>query len=721
MAQDEGKQEEKFDFTSEGKALSYISLDQARVLAMRTARESPGYYGSKFANIIMAFDVVEDTETEDHYVVTLSFRPQGQFSGSPGQEQFFIEKEGNIAIRQVLRFPGGGIPLIPVAIAIAVVGVIAAVGAIFALGGSSGGEETEFIAAIPSPTAVTVLAPKPIPTPQPTQTPTIIEVVVTPTPIPFVPRATTARPVATTAPLATPVQHPSFSARQTNTTVPFIRPTPPATPVPQPTPTTVPTNTAFPTRTTLPTATTAPLPTATSAPTATPAPVNATLTYSTDPGAFGVYSWTARRVSLTEAQPPTVLQGPEYPGGATPLYGQIVFGSEGELATIPLAIIELSETDGYVAFFDVNRNGMLSDDPAVPARNGPNRGSVEVFLDYFDGQRPYTIDFNHFHDTDELTFFHSGLYEGEIILGGKVRRFAILDDNSNGLFNDLETDTLILDLDGDGKADGSRYSSDILNPMNLGFSIDGTPFKVSWIHPAGEAIRFDPAQLGELTGRVTDGVTGAPISGATISYAKMDLTVVSDIDGFYSAQVGEGTVSQLTVKADGYIPETPSNFELSQLHVTPETPTTRNFQLTTVGPMAGEVTLQHGESYHFLAREKSRGAGGEFYVILSESGESNFRASRFGQRGLLSLNVIEGFPLHLFDPPDEGYNRLNSQVQLGHTYISLAKEGEEGHFIVFRVTELIPGSSVTLEYLYTPAVMPPPRLTNTGTEEFGPG
>ena len=99
MAEDEGKQEEKFDFTLEGETLAYISLDQARVLAMRTARDAPGDYGSQFANITMAFDVVEGTETEDHYVVTLSFRPQGQFSGSPGQEQFFIEKEGNIAVR----------------------------------------------------------------------------------------------------------------------------------------------------------------------------------------------------------------------------------------------------------------------------------------------------------------------------------------------------------------------------------------------------------------------------------------------------------------------------------------------------------------------------------------------------------------------------------------------------------------------------------------------
>ena len=35
------KDEDKLEFTAEGEALGYISLDQARVLALRTARETP--------------------------------------------------------------------------------------------------------------------------------------------------------------------------------------------------------------------------------------------------------------------------------------------------------------------------------------------------------------------------------------------------------------------------------------------------------------------------------------------------------------------------------------------------------------------------------------------------------------------------------------------------------------------------------------------------------
>ena len=101
MAEDpEKKDEEKFELDSAGESLGYISLDQARVLAMRTAREAPGDYGRQFRNDAMAFEVAKEEDTEDHYILTLSIRPQGDFDGTAGEEQFFIEKEGNIAVRQ---------------------------------------------------------------------------------------------------------------------------------------------------------------------------------------------------------------------------------------------------------------------------------------------------------------------------------------------------------------------------------------------------------------------------------------------------------------------------------------------------------------------------------------------------------------------------------------------------------------------------------------------
>ena len=77
MAEDQGKEEEKFDFTSEGEAVGYISLDQARLLAMQTARETPGAYGSQYQGVSMAFQPWEsscrlgrgDGQASDHWAI----------------------------------------------------------------------------------------------------------------------------------------------------------------------------------------------------------------------------------------------------------------------------------------------------------------------------------------------------------------------------------------------------------------------------------------------------------------------------------------------------------------------------------------------------------------------------------------------------------------------------------------------------------------------------
>ena len=158
MAEDAGKKdEEKFEFTSEGEVIGYISLDQAQVLAMRTAREQPGAYGSKYLSVPMAFDVVESTETEDHYVVAMHFRPQGEFSGRPGREQFFIEKEGPVAHRQVLSLPRRrSLHWIPSLIGLAVIDASAAIWATLAVGPSVG--DKEFPGLAPAPTAVNAVS-----------------------------------------------------------------------------------------------------------------------------------------------------------------------------------------------------------------------------------------------------------------------------------------------------------------------------------------------------------------------------------------------------------------------------------------------------------------------------------------------------------------------------------------------------------------------------------
>ena len=228
MAEDQGsKEEQKFDFDSSGEAVGYIGLDQAQVRAMQIATEAPGDYGPANAGIRMAFEVVNSRETEDHYIITLSLRPQGEFAGRQGEEQFFLEKQGTVAHRQVLGLPRRRrrLSIVPAVIGVAVVGVIV-VGASIVFG--SGSDPVPIVvpptntpvqstvASTVAPTASAALLVIPPPTeetPVPTATPVPISPA-TPTPTPThtpvpPPSTATATPVP---PSPTPTLRPTLLA-----------------------------------------------------------------------------------------------------------------------------------------------------------------------------------------------------------------------------------------------------------------------------------------------------------------------------------------------------------------------------------------------------------------------------------------------------------------------------------------------------------------------------
>ena len=126
----------------------------------------------------MVFDTVEEQDGEDYYVVTLSFRPEGNFSGKPGVEQFFIEKEGTIVRRQVRGLPSQGgwrrFGVVPI-----VVGVVAVAGAaVIGVALASGGEPDEPV----TPTASVIPTKTPAATPAtttgPTEAPAAVPIVV---------------------------------------------------------------------------------------------------------------------------------------------------------------------------------------------------------------------------------------------------------------------------------------------------------------------------------------------------------------------------------------------------------------------------------------------------------------------------------------------------------------------------------------------------------------
>ena len=60
MAEEQDKKDdEKLEFDWAGQAVAYISLDQARVLAMRHARENTGFYGELYGQQELAWEAAE--------------------------------------------------------------------------------------------------------------------------------------------------------------------------------------------------------------------------------------------------------------------------------------------------------------------------------------------------------------------------------------------------------------------------------------------------------------------------------------------------------------------------------------------------------------------------------------------------------------------------------------------------------------------------------------
>ena len=66
MAEEQDKKDdEKVELDSTGQAVAYISLDQARVLALRYAHDNRDFYG-RYSDRELVWEVVGAEETEDY-------------------------------------------------------------------------------------------------------------------------------------------------------------------------------------------------------------------------------------------------------------------------------------------------------------------------------------------------------------------------------------------------------------------------------------------------------------------------------------------------------------------------------------------------------------------------------------------------------------------------------------------------------------------------------
>ena len=99
---DDVNKDDKFEFDSTSEVVEYASLGQSELIAIQDVRDKPGNYGRQYGGVKMVYTVEHQKERSDYYVITLLFRPEGDWNGGGGQERFFIGKEGVVAHRQLL-------------------------------------------------------------------------------------------------------------------------------------------------------------------------------------------------------------------------------------------------------------------------------------------------------------------------------------------------------------------------------------------------------------------------------------------------------------------------------------------------------------------------------------------------------------------------------------------------------------------------------------------
>ena len=90
----------------------FVSLDQARDIALGHARDNQDFYGRRYRKRGLAWAVVSQDERADAYYVRLSYQQARGFQGEPGVEEYVIGKSGAVQSRRILSEPRkrGGIP-----------------------------------------------------------------------------------------------------------------------------------------------------------------------------------------------------------------------------------------------------------------------------------------------------------------------------------------------------------------------------------------------------------------------------------------------------------------------------------------------------------------------------------------------------------------------------------------------------------------------------------
>jgi thiol-disulfide isomerase/thioredoxin len=196
------------------------------------------------------------------------------------------------------------------------------------------------------------------------------------------------------------------------------------------------------------------------------------------------------RITLSDQPGEALHKEPKY-GVGKPLYGAMQLG-DGKDCVVTVVVDEPEDGPSRV-YIDRNNDEDLTNDGngawSGSSSSSSRLSNVKIDIDYSAGQIPYTFSFYRFKTRlkDVVLYYRDSARQGEIVLGGKTYKIAVLDENADGRFDDLNNNTLLIDLNQDGKLVGSSDSAEH-HKLGKPFNVHGKAWKIESMSADGSTL-----------------------------------------------------------------------------------------------------------------------------------------------------------------------------------------------------------------------------------------
>lgn len=433
--------------------------------------------------------------------------------------------------------------------------------------------------------------------------------------------------------------------------------------------------------------------------------------------------------ALSTSKPEGITDAPEAQG--TAYYGLLSIGVDGKIAVMLDITSQIEQLIG-TAYFGINTEGSLASAQQRSFRRYAQSDIITVTMDYSDGSAPIAFLINVSGSIPMIPAtvtpsdvggvattptpsgpprFNSDLYirtlrVGQIPETGET--FLIGDQSGRGTFDTRET-MVLQDVDGNGViSQGSNGEvQQVRDALLIGIDRAWSVLSVS---PSGRTVQLVPKQKGVLKGQVRTFLGAEAIPGANIQLWPGSFETESDENGAYRLEVYVGNAWKLLVKKEGYLSFSYNLTGYAQaagerVFARENTETTYDIELAELPEeSSGTIKLDgRGSFLGAMGLTLNNLSLGDFEYTIYPGQDGSFIAQGYicachnGQRGIVALGdkTIDQASI----PPIGYATRRSFKLQEGSAYVSKAREGMEGHFIIF-VVESISDDGITISYLF---------------------